>query len=389
MPIAEPSKRLGAMPPYMFAQLEKRIAEKKAAGIDVISLGIGDPDQPTYPYIVEAMQAAVADPATHQYPSNRGTAEFRDAFAQFYDSRFGVEIDAETEVIPAIGAKECIYNLCFAFMDPGDVALASDPGYPVYTGGPILAGATPEVMPLVPELGFAPDLDAIPAATAAKAKLLFVNYPNNPTGAVVPDGFFERLVEFARRHEILVVHDSAYTETTYDGYVAPSFLATPGAKEVGVEAFSLSKGYNMTGWRCAAILGNAGAISEYWRLKTNIDSGLFDAVQRAGTAALLGPKEPLEEQNALYRRRRDLVVGALQEIGVAVAAPQGTIYVWAPVPEGHTSTSFVELVLEEAGVVISPGSMYGPSGEGFFRISLTTPDDRIEEAVARMREHLA
>jgi LL-diaminopimelate aminotransferase len=388
MPIAEPSKRLGAMPPYMFAQLEQRIADKKAEGIDVISLGIGDPDQPTYPYIVEAMQAAVADPATHQYPSNRGTAAFREAFARFYDARFGVEIDPETEVIPAIGAKECIYNLCFAFMDAGDVALASDPGYPVYTGGPILASATPVVMPLVPELGFAPDLDAIPAETAAKAKLMFVNYPNNPTGAVVPEGFFERVVEFAREHQIFVVHDSAYTETTYDGYVAPSFLATPGAKEVGVEVFSLSKGYNMTGWRCAAILGNADAIREYWRLKTNIDSGLFDAVQLAGAAALLGPKEPLEEQNALYLRRRDLVVGALQEIGVEVAAPKGTIYVWAPVPEGHTSTSFVELVLEEAAVVISPGSMYGPSGEGFFRISLTTPDDRIEEAVARMREHL-
>ncbi|HEY2717072.1 MAG TPA: LL-diaminopimelate aminotransferase [Solirubrobacterales bacterium] len=388
MPIAEPSKRLGAMPPYMFAQLEQRIADKKAEGIDVISLGIGDPDQPTYPYIVEAMQAAVADPATHQYPSNRGTAAFREAFARFYDARFGVEIDPETEVIPAIGAKECIYNLCFAFMDAGDVALASDPGYPVDTGGPILASATPVVMPLVPELGFAPDLDAIPAETAAKAKLMFVNYPNNPTGAVVPEGFFERVVEFAREHQIFVVHDSAYTETTYDGYVAPSFLATPGAKEVGVEVFSLSKGYNMTGWRCAAILGNADAIREYWRLKTNIDSGLFDAVQLAGAAALLGPKEPLEEQNALYLRRRDLVVGALQEIGVEVAAPKGTIYVWAPVPEGHTSTSFVELVLEEAAVVISPGSMYGPSGEGFFRISLTTPDDRIEEAVARMREHL-
>jgi LL-diaminopimelate aminotransferase len=389
MSIAEPSKRLGAMPPYMFAQLEQRIAEKKAQGIDVISLGIGDPDRPTYPYIVEAMQAAVADPATHQYPSNKGSAAFREAFASFYDSRFGVEIDVETEVIPAIGAKECIYNLCFAFMDPGDVALASDPGYPVYTGGPILANASAEVMPLVPELGFAPDLDAIPAAVADKAKLMFVNYPNNPTGAVVPDGFYERVVEFAREHEILVVHDSAYSETTYDGYVAPSFLATPGAKEVGVEVFSLSKGYNMTGWRCAAILGNADAIREYWRLKTNVDSGLFDAVQLAGAAALLGPKQPLEEQNAIYLRRRDLVVGALQEIGVDVTAPKGTIYVWAPVPEGHTSTSFVELVLEGAAVVISPGSMYGPSGEGFFRISLTTPDDRIEEAVVRMREHLA
>ena len=389
MPIAEPSKRLGAMPPYMFAQLEQRIADKKAQGIDVISLGIGDPDRPTYPYIVEAMQAAVADPATHQYPSNKGTAAFREAFASFYDSRFGVAIDPASEVIPAIGAKECIYNLCFAFMDPGDVALASDPGYPVYTGGPILAGAEAELLPLVPELGFAPDLSAVPADVAARARLMFVNYPNNPTGAIVPDGFFEQVVEFAREHQILVVHDNAYSETTYDGYVAPSFLATPGAKEVGVEVFSLSKGYNMTGWRCAAILGNAEAIQTYWRLKTNVDSGLFEAIQMAGVAALEGPSEPLEQMNETYARRRDLVVSALGAIGVEVASPKGTIYVWAPVPEGHTSTSFCELVLEEAAVVISPGSMYGPSGEGFFRIALTAPDDRIEEAVERMREHLS
>jgi LL-diaminopimelate aminotransferase len=218
---------------------------------------------------------------------------------------------------------------------------------------------------------------------------MFLNYPNNPTGAVVPDGFFEDVVAFAREHEILVVHDNAYSETTYDGYVAPSFLATPGAKEVGVEVFSLSKGYNMTGWRCAAILGNAEAIQTYWRLKTNVDSGLFGAIQMAGVAALEGPEEPLREMNAIYARRRDLVVSALEEIGVEVASPKGTIYVWAPVPEGHTSTSFCELVLEEAAVVISPGSMYGPSGEGFFRIALTAPDDRIEEAVERMHKHLS
>jgi LL-diaminopimelate aminotransferase len=385
----DPSKRLQAMPPYMFAELERRIADKQQAGIDVISLGIGDPDQPTYPYVVEAMQAAVADPGTHQYPSNRGRSEFRHAFADFYERRFAVEIDAEAEVIPAIGAKECIYNLCFAFLDPEDVALASDPGYPVYTGGPILAGAEVEVLPLVPELGFVPDLDAIDPMALSKARLMFLNYPNNPTGAVAPEGFFERVVELARRHQFLVVHDNAYSETTYDGYVAPSFLATPGAKEVGVEVFSLSKGYNMTGWRCAAILGNAEAVSTYWRLKTNIDSGLFEAVQLAGAAALGGPREPLEEMNATYARRRDLVVATLREIGVDVDPPRGTIYVWAPAPEGHTSTSFAELVLEEAAVVISPGSMYGPSGEGFFRISLTTPDERISEAVERMREHLS
>ncbi len=389
MGIADPSKRLEAMPPYKFQELEQQIAEKRASGIDVISLGIGDPDEPTYDYVVKAMQEAVADPANHQYPSNRGREEFRQAFADFYDRRFGVEIDPAAEVIPAIGAKECIYNLCFAFLDPGGVALASDPGYPVYTGGPILANATPELMALEPDLGFAPDLAAIAPDVAEKARLMFVNYPNNPTGAVVPEGFFERVVSFAKEYEILVVHDNAYSETTYDGYVAPSFLATPGAKEVGVEVFSLSKGYNMTGWRCAAILGNAEAIQTYWRLKTNVDSGLFEAVQMAGAAALQGPAGPLERMNQTYARRRDLVVSALREIGVEVNAPKGTIYVWAPVPSGHTSTSFCETVLEEAAVVISPGSMYGPSGEGFFRISLTTPDERIEEAVERMREHLS
>ena len=373
----------------MFAELERRVAEKRQAGIDVISLGIGDPDRATYPHIVEAMRTAVADPANHNYPTNRGREEFRHACAGFYDERFGVEIDPDSEVMPAIGAKECIYNLCFAFLDPGDAALAADPGYPVYTGGPALAGAEPVLLPLRPELDFVPDLDAIPSEALVRARLLFLNYPNNPTGAVVPDGFFERVVELAREHEVLVVHDNAYSETTYDGYVAPSFLATPGAKQVGVEVFSLSKGFNMTGWRCAALLGNADAIASYWRLKTNLDSGLFEAVQLAGVAALSGPRGPIEETNAVYARRRDLVVEALRGIGVRVEPPKGTIYVWAPVPDGHTSASFAELVLEEAAVVVSPGSMYGPSGEGFFRISLTTPDDRIAEAMTRIRDHLA
>jgi LL-diaminopimelate aminotransferase len=392
MALTDPSKRLEAIPPYMFAELERRVADKRAAGIDVISLGIGDPDAPTFPHIVEAMQRAVADPSTHRYPSNRGRAEFREAFARFYAGRFGVEIDPESEVIPAIGAKECIYNLCFAFLDPGDLALAADPGYPVYSGGPLLAGAEAALMPLEPELGFVPDLDRLEseaAETLDRARLLFINYPNNPTGAVAPEGFFERVVALAREHEVLVVHDNAYSETTYDGYVAPSFLATPGASEVGVEVFSLSKGFNMTGWRCAAILGNADAVSSYWRLKTNVDSGLFEAIQLAAVEALEGPRAAIGELNAVYQRRRDLVVGGLREIGVEVEPPKGTIYVWAPVPEGQTSTSFAELVLEEAAVVVSPGSMYGPSGEGFFRISLTTPDERISEAVERLREHLA
>jgi LL-diaminopimelate aminotransferase len=387
--LAAPSQRLEAIPPYMFAELERRIEAKRDEGIDVISLGIGDPDTPTFRYIVEAMREAVGDPEAQRYPSNRGRREFREAFADFYLQRFGVEIDPVNEVIPAIGAKECIYNLCFAFLDPGDVALASDPGYPVYTGGPVLAGAEAYLLPLRPDLGFAPDLAAVPEQKLDAARLLFINYPNNPTGAVVPDGFFERVVELAERHEILVVHDNAYSETTYDGYVAPSFLATPGAKEVGVEVFSLSKGYNMTGWRCAAILGNADAIKTYWRLKTNVDSGLFEAVQLAGAAALRGSRAEVEEMCRIYQRRRDLVVGALRDIGVEVEPPKGTIYIWAPVPRGHTSASFAEMVLEEAAVVVSPGSMYGPSGEGFFRISLTTPDELLAEAVQRLRVHLS
>jgi LL-diaminopimelate aminotransferase len=383
-----PSKRLERIPPYLFAELERKIAAKREEGIDVISLGIGDPDLPTYEPIVAAAQRAVADPSTHQYPSNRGRREFREAVAAFYERRFGVTLDPETEVMPAIGAKECIFNLNLAFLDPGEVALASDPGYPVYTGGPLLAGAEAALMPLVPEEGFAPDLDAISSETLAKARLMFLNYPNNPTGAVVPEDLFERAVELARAHDVLVVHDNAYSETTYDGYVAPSFMETAGAKEIGVEVFSLSKGYNMTGWRCAAIVGNAEAIAQYWRLKSNIDSGLFEAVQLAGAAAL-GPDldEHVKGMNAHYRRRRDLVCEALGQAGVQVSPPKGTIYVWAPIPEGFgSSAAYCEHVLERAAVVVSPGSAYGPSGEGFFRISLTTPDERLLEAVERLRQ---
>src|SRR6202046_2640094 len=270
----KPSKRLDRIPPYAFAELERKIAEKRAAGVDVISLGIGDPDRPTPALVVEAMQEAVTEPETHRYPSNRGREDFRAAVRDFYERRFDVELDIEHEIIPAIGAKEAIFNLNLAFLDPGDYALAADPGYPVYTAGPWLAGAEPVLMALDPERGFTPDLEAIDAAVLARTKLMFLNYPNNPTGAVVPDGFFERVVEFAREHQILVVHDSAYSETTYDGYHAPSFLATPGAKEVGIEVFSLSKGYNMTGWRCAVVVGNAEAVETYWHLKSNIDSGL-------------------------------------------------------------------------------------------------------------------
>jgi LL-diaminopimelate aminotransferase len=382
----KPSRRLDRIPPYLFAELERKIAAKKAQGVDVISLGIGDPDRPTPALVVEAMQEAVSEPETHRYPSNRGRKDFREAVSDFYMRRFDVELDPDSEIMPAIGAKECIFNLNLAFLDPGDVALSADPGYPVYTGGPTIAGAEPVLMPLLPEHGFTPDLSAISGADRERAKLMFFNYPNNPTGAIVRDGFFAEAVAFCAANDILAVSDNAYSETTYDGYRAPSFLATPGSKDVGVEVFSWSKGYNMTGWRCAAIVGNAEAIDHYWRLKTNIDSGLFEAVQLAAIAALSPDADgDKREMNALYTRRRDLVVGALRDIGVDVKPPKATIYVWAPIPAGFdSSAAYCEHVLEQAGVVISPGGAYGPNGEGFFRISLTTPDDRLLEAVARL-----
>jgi LL-diaminopimelate aminotransferase len=381
-----PSRRLEQIQAYPFAQLERKIADKQAAGVDVISLGIGDPDQPTPEMVVERMTSEVRDPGTHQYPSNRGRPSFRETVASFYERRFGVSLDPETQVLPALGGKECIYHINFAFLDSGDVALASDPGYPVYTGGPLLANAEPVLLPLVPERGFAPDFDVIPAEKLELARLMFINYPNNPTGAVATDGFFERAVDFAREHDLLVVHDNAYSEITFDGYRAPSFLATEGAMDVGVEVFSLSKTYNMTGWRCGALVGNAEAVDHYWRLKTNVDSGMFEAIQMAAVEALSGPQDFVEEACAMYQRRRDLVIAALREIGIEIDPPRGTIYVWAPVPSGHTSASFAEEVLERAAVVVSPGSSYGPHGEGFFRISLTVPDERLAEAVARMKK---
>ncbi len=382
----KPSDRLSRIPPYLFAELERKIAAKRAAGADVISLGIGDPDRPTPALIVEAMQEAVTEPETHRYPSNRGRGDFRQAISDHYARRFDVTLDPETEVIPALGAKEAIFNLNLAFLDPGDVALAPDPGYPVYTGGPLLAGAHPVAMPLVPELGFAPDLDALAPADLERARVMYLNYPNNPTGALAPENLFERAVALAREHELLLVHDLSYAEIAFDGHRPPSLLATPGAREVALEVYSLSKGYNMTGWRCAAVVGNAEALSTYWRLKTNIDSGVFEAVQLAGVAAL-SPDADTEVASMveLYRMRRDLVCDALAHAGVHITPPRATIYVWAPVPAGFASSvAYCEHVLEHAAVVLSPGSAYGPSGEGWFRIALTTPDERLAEAVERL-----
>ena len=378
------ARRLDQVPPYLFAELERKIEEKQRSGIDVISLGIGDPDLPTPEPVITALAAAARDPGTHQYPSNRGSEEFREAASGFYRRRFGVELDPASEIVPALGGKEAVGHVCLALLEPGDVCLSPDPGYPPYTSGPLFAGAEIEYLPLEEENGFLPDLDGISSDRTVKANVLFLNYPNNPTGAIVQPGFFERAVEFAHEHELVVVHDNAYSEITFDGYRAPSFLETPGAKEVGIEIFSPSKGWNMTGWRSGLMAGNAEIVERYRQLKTNIDSGMFEAVQRATVAALTEAESFPREMSEVYRRRRDLVAEALAAIGLHVDPPKGTPYFWVRVPEGYTSESFAELVLEEAAVVVSPGPAYGPSGEGFFRISLTVPDDRLQEAVRRI-----
>ncbi len=382
------SQRVQSLPPYLFAGIERKVAERRAAGADVISLGIGDPDLPTPAHIVAALAEGAADPSTHQYPSNQGEAAFREAVAGYYATRFGVALDPATQIMPLLGAKEGIAHIGFAMLDQFDVALAADPGYPVYTTGPLLADGTAVHLPLLPGLGFQPDLEAIEPSVLAKAKMIFVSYPNNPTGAVIEDDFFTRLVAFARENDLLVVHDNAYADITYDGYVAPSFLETQGAVDVGVEMFSLSKSYNMTGWRSGALVGNSEVVDAFWRLKTNMDSGMFGAVQRASIAALTGPQDCVHEMCAVYQRRRDLLVKALRDVGIQAQPPKGTIYVWVPVPEGYTSASFTEQVLEQADVIVTPGAAYGSAGEGYVRLSLTVPDERLQEAVDRIEERV-
>ena len=382
------ARRLDLVPPYLFAELERKIEEKRRAGVDVISLGIGDPDLPTPEPVIRALQAAAADATTHQYPTNRGLESFRDAVAAFYGERFGVGIDPATEVVPVLGGKEGVAHIAFACLDPGDVALAPEPGYPPYTSGPLFAGAEVHYLPLRAENAFMPELEGVPSDVAGRANLLFLNYPNNPTGAVVAPGFFERAVEFARATDLIVIHDNAYSEVAFEGYEPPSFLATEGAKDVGVEIFSLSKGWNMTGWRIGWVAGNAEVVEQFRRLKTNLDSGMFEAVQLAGVAALTEARGFPAEMSAIYRRRRDLMIEALAGIGLPAEPPQATPYIWARVPDGHTSETFTELVLEEAGVVVSPGPSFGPSGEGYVRVSLTVADERLEEAASRIATSL-
>lgn len=382
------SRRMNNLPPYLFAEIERKIAEKRKAGVDVISLGIGDPDLPTPAYIVEEMKRQLDDPRNHRYPTTAGLESFAQATARFYERRFGVQIDPDTEFLPLMGSKEGLAHICWSTLDAGDLALVPDPGYPVYAGCTLLVGAEPRLMPLRPENGFLPDLDAITPEEARRAKLLFISYPNNPTAAVVENDFFARVVEFATKWDIAVVHDNPYSELTFDGYVAPSFLATPGAKDIGVEFWSFSKPFNMTGWRIGFAVGNRDILEPLWRLKTNLDSGVFEAIQRTATAVLDGPWDFIDEMNTVYTRRRDVLAEALTSIGLGVEKPKATIYMWIPVPAGYTSTSFAEHVLNQAGVVVTPGNGYGAGGEGFVRISLTAPDERIQEAVGRIRQSL-
>lgn len=379
------AKRIGTIPPYLFAEIDRQREEAVARGVDVIDLGIGDPDQPTPDHVVERLCREAKNPAWHRYPSYIGALDFRQAAAGWVNGRFGVEVDPRGEVMTLIGSKEGIAHIVWAYVDPGDVALIPDPGYPVYKTHTLLTGGRPYLMPLREENGFLPDLDAIPADVARRAKLMFLNYPNNPTAAVADLAFFERAVDFCRRHDVLLCHDAAYTEVTYDGYVAPSILQVPGAKDVAVEFHSLSKPFNMTGWRLGFAAGNRDAVAALGIIKTNTDSGQFTAIQYAGIAALREtPAAFGQRMNALYARRRDLVVEALQKIGISVRKPKGAFYIWAPVPAGFTSAGFTAALLEQAGVIVAPGNGYGEYGEGYFRISLTTPDDRLQEAVARI-----
>lgn len=376
---------LDHMAPYLFAQIDAKRNALRAQGVDVISLGIGDPDQPTPDHIVDAMVAAIGDPKNHQYPDYAGSAAYRAACASWMEHRFGVEVDPQREVLALIGSKEGIAHLHTAFVDPGDYVLAPSIGYPVYSGGATLQSANTYFMPMREEDGFLADFSQVPDEVLGRAKIMFLGYPNNPTGACATEEYFDRAIAFCLEHDLLLAHDNAYCDICFDGYRAPSILERPRARECCIEFFSLSKSYNMTGWRIAFACGNERAVSALGTVKNNLDSGQFTAVQDAAIAALTGSQDCVAELCALYERRRDLVVGALRSIGVECNAPKATIYVWAKVPAGETSASFATRLLEKAHVVVTPGSGYGPGGEGYIRISLTTPDDRLLEAAQRMK----
>ncbi len=378
------ARRIEKLPPYLFAEISRKIAEKRTQGVDVISFAIGDPDLTTPQHILESLREASRDPANHRYPETEGLPELREAIARWYERRFGVSLDPQREVLPLIGSKEGVGHISLCFIDPGDVALVPDPGYPVYAVGTMFAGGEAYYLPLTEENGFLPDLESVPADVLRKAKVLWLNYPNNPTGAVADLEFFERAAAFARRNGLAVLHDGPYSEVAFDGFRPPSFLQAEGAREAGIEFHSLSKSYNMTGWRIGMAVGNAETIDALMRVKSNLDSGVPQAIQRMAITALDGPQDCIEEHNRVYQRRRDRLVAALQGLGLRLTPPKASLYVWARVPDGETSTAYATRLLDEAAVVVTPGVSYGPSGEGYVRLSLTLPDDRLEEGVRRL-----
>jgi len=378
--------RIETIPPYLFAEIDKKKEEAIKKGVDIINLGIGDPDKPTPNHIIEKLRESVKDPKTHDYPPYAGTAEFRQAVASWYKNRFRVDLDRDKEVMALIGSKEGIAHLFLAFIDPGDFSLIPDPGYPVYKTGTLFADGFPYTMPLLEENNFLPDLEEIDEEIAQRAKLMFINYPNNPTAAVANKDFFEKVVKFAKKYDILVCHDFAYSEMTYDGYKANSFLEVDGAKEVGIEFHSLSKTYNMTGWRLGFVVGNEEAISALSIIKTNIDSGVFKAIQRAGVEALSGPQDNIQKMNEIYTGRRNVVVNGLKKLGWNLKPTKATFYLWIPTLNKMSSMEFSNLLLEKTGIIVTPGVGYGEYGEGYVRIALTVEEKRLGEAMGRMEK---
>jgi LL-diaminopimelate aminotransferase len=380
----ELARRLSRLPPYLFVEINRKIAELRAGGKDIIDFGIGDPDLPTPSHIIECMCQAAHDPVNHRYPETDGLPELRQAIVEWYERRFGVILNPTKEVLPLLGSKEGIGHMALCFIEPGDLALVPDPGYPPFSRGTILAGGEPYFMPLKEENDFLPDFEAIPDGVADKAKLMWLNYPNNPTGAVAGLDFFERAIHFAQQHGLAICHDAPYTEVAFDGYKAPSFMQMPGARNIGVEFHSLSKTYHMTGWRVGMAVGNADMVNALFRVKSNLDSGVPQAIQYAAVEALRGSQEHIARRNAIFQRRRDKLVEVLNEVGLKARIPMATFYIWAKIPQGYTSVDFTKKLLDEVGIAVTPGTGYGKEGEGYVRFSLTISDNRLEEGVNRL-----
>ncbi len=378
------AKRLDKIPPYLFVEINKKIAEKRAQGIDIISFAIGDPDIPTPDHIIERLCKAAHNPANHRYPETSGLPQLCEAIAVWYKNRFGVQLDPSTEVLPLIGSKEGIGHISFCLLDPGDIAIVPDPGYPVYSISSLLAGGEVYYLPLKEENNYLPQLNEIPNNVLKKAKVIWLCYPNNPTGAVAEIEFFKKVVDFADKFGIAVCHDAPYSEIAYDGYKPHSFLETPGAKEVGVEFHSLSKTYNMTGWRIGMVVGNKAMVDALFRFKSNLDSGIPQAIQEAAIEALLGPQSEIEKRNKILQARRDEIVEVLRAMGLKVNKPKAAFYIWAKVPDGYTSVQYATELLDKVGIAVTPGNGYGKSGEGYIRLSITLPDERFKEGIKRL-----